>query len=66
MSKATRDLRTRTEGLLDMLEMSAFNDGFEAAIEAVEQLSDEKFNQDEKEAAEVLRWLAKELRGENC
>jgi hypothetical protein len=49
-----------------MLEMSAFNDGFEAAIEAVEQLSDEKFNQDEKEAAEVLRWLAKELRGENC
>jgi len=66
MSKATRDLRTRTEGSLDMLEMSAFNDGFEAAIEAVEQLSDEKFNQDEKEAAEVLRWLAKELRGENC
>lgn len=65
MSKASKDVRIRVEGALDMLEMSAFNDGFESAIEAIEQMSDDKFNQGEDEAAEVLRWLARELRGDN-
>jgi hypothetical protein len=49
-----------------MLEMAAYNEGFEAAINAVDLLSDELHNQGDSMAAEILRWLAKELRGENC
>jgi hypothetical protein len=46
--------------------MVAFNQGFEAATNALDELSDMKHNQGETDAAEVLRWVAKELRGENA
>ena len=58
--------RERIEGVLDMLEMSAFNQGFEAAINGLDELSNTKHNEGDTIAAEVLRWAAKELRGEHC
>ena len=66
MSETTKALRHSTEHALDMLEMAAYNEGFEAAINAVDQLSDELHNQGDSMAAEILRWLSKELKGENC
>jgi len=50
---------------LDALEMISFNQGFEAATNGLDELSDIKHNEGDTTAAEVLRWAAKELRGEN-
>lgn len=66
MSETTKALRHSTEHSLDMLEMASFNEGFESAINAVEELSNELHNNGDTMAAEILIWLAKELRGENC
>lgn len=66
MSKATQDMRNALNKSLDALEMIGFGDGFEAAVEGVEELSNMKHNQGDTVAAEVLRWAAKELRGENA
>jgi hypothetical protein len=46
--------------------MIDFGNGFEAAINGLEELSDLKHNTGDKAAAEILRWAAKELRGENA
>jgi hypothetical protein len=62
----TKGIRTALDSTLDALEMVAFNQGFEAATNALDELSDMKHNQGETDAAEVLRWCAKELRGENA
>ena len=51
---------------LDALAMISFNDGFEAAIESVEELSNKEHNNGNTATAEILRWLGKELRGENA
>ena len=61
-----RTPRERVEGALDTLEMAAFNQGFEAAINGLDELSNTKHNEGDTIAAEVLRWAAKELRGEHC
>ena len=65
MSKASQDMRSAISSSLDALEMINFGNGFEAAIEGIEELSDLKHNAGDSVAAEVLRWAAKELRGEN-
>ena len=39
--------------------------GYNAAVEQVEELSNEAWNLGLKEKAEAFRWLAKELKGEN-
>lgn len=65
MSKASQDMRKAISSSLDALEMIAFGNGFEAAIEGIEELSDTKHNAGDQVAAETLRWAAKELRGEN-
>jgi soluble cytochrome b562 len=65
MSETTQKLRESIENVLDVLEMSGFNDGFEAAINAIDELSNIKHNEGDPLAAEILRWTAKELRGEN-
>jgi hypothetical protein len=62
----TKGIRTAVDSSLDALEMISFNQGFEAAINALDELSDAKHNQGETDVAEVLRWVAKELRGENA
>ena len=65
MSQASKSMRDAVSHSLDALEMIAFNDGFEAALEGLEQLSDQLHNRNELTQAEALRWAAKELRGEN-
>ena len=66
MSKASRETRIAVEHHLDLLEMTVFNDGFEACLNAIEELSNVKHNTHELIFAEHLRWTAKELRGENA
>jgi hypothetical protein len=46
--------------------MIAWNDGYEAAINAIDELSNHLHNTDDAVPAEILRWAAKELRGENA
>ena len=66
MSEASKSMRSAIESSLDALEMIDFNNGFEAATNALDELSDIKHNTGDTTAAEILRWAAKELRGENC
>jgi hypothetical protein len=61
-----KNLRDSISHSLDALEMLSFNDGFEAAANALDELSDIKHNQGDHLAAEVLRWAASELRGDNA
>jgi soluble cytochrome b562 len=65
MENITKGLRSSVEHTLDALEMLSFNQGFEAAINAIDELSDAAHNNGQTSAAETLRNLAKELRGEN-
>ena len=66
MSKPREEMRKAITHSLDALEMISFNSGFEACIEGIEEISNMKHNQGDTVAAETLRWLAKELRGENA
>lgn len=65
MSKTVEGIRHALDHKIDFLEMAAFNDGFEAATNALDEMSDNLHNEHNHEAAEILRWAAKELRGEN-
>lgn len=66
MSEASQDLRKAIASSLDALELINFGNGFEAAIDGIDELSNLKHNQGDTIAAEVLRWAAKELRGDNA
>lgn len=66
MSNPAKGIRTALEHSLDALEMVAFNQGFEAATNALDELSDIKYHFIDMTTAETLRWAAKELRGENA
>lgn len=66
MSEITRGIRSALDHSLDALEMAAFNEGFEAAINAIDEFSNTKHNEQDSVAAEILRWAAAELRGDNC
>lgn len=63
---STKDMRHALEHSLDALEMLAFNQGFEAATAGLDEISNDLHNTGDTMAAEILRWAAKELRGENC
>ncbi len=65
MSNATKEMRKALEHSTDALEMINFNEGFEACLDGIDVLSNVKHNNGETVAAGVLRWAAKELRGEN-
>ena len=65
MSENTKRLREATNSTLDALELLSFTEGYEAAIDGLDELSDIKHNLGEKEVAEILRTAAKELRGDN-
>ena len=58
-------MRKEVERMLDHLEMEQFNRGFEACLEAIDELSNQEWNKDRKATAETLRWAVKELKGEN-
>ena len=66
MSKASQEMRSALNHSLDALEMINFNLGFEAAINAIDEFSNAKHNEQDSVAAEILRWAAAELRGDNC
>jgi soluble cytochrome b562 len=66
MSKATQQIRKAIDSTLDALELTDFGDGFESAIGGLDELSNLKHNAGDTVAAEILRWAAKELRGENA
>jgi hypothetical protein len=61
-----KNLRDAISHSLDALEMLSFNSGYEALANALDELSDIKHNQGDHLAAEVLRWAASELRGDNA
>tara|TARA_R110000796_G_scaffold34853_2_gene89729 strand:+ start:2286 stop:2489 length:204 start_codon:yes stop_codon:yes gene_type:complete len=63
---SSKNLRDSISHSLDAVEMLSFNDGFKAAANALDELSDIKHNQGDHQAAEVLRWAAMELRGDNA
>ena len=65
MSRASQETRHVVAHHLDLLEMTTFNDGFEACLNAIDELSNLKHNAHELIFAEHLRWTIKELRGEN-
>ena len=66
MSEVTQNMRKAVDSSLDALAMVNFNEGFSAAIDGLDELSNMKHNEGDTIAAEVLIWAAKELRGENC
>lgn len=66
MSELTTSIRQSLEHELDKLEMANFNEGFEAAINGLEEISNALHNDGDTERAEVIRWVAKELCGENA
>lgn len=66
MSELTTSIRQSLEHELDKLEMANFNEGFEAAINALDEISNALHNDGDAERAEVIRWVAKELCGENA
>jgi hypothetical protein len=66
MSEVTQKLRATMDNVLDALEMSGFNDGFEAAINSIDELSNQLHNNNDTTGAETLRWAAAELRGDNA
>lgn len=61
----TEGMRDAITHSLDALEMLNFNQGFEAAVNAIDELSNQMHNDGYRVRAETLRWAAKELRGEN-
>jgi len=65
METTLKQTRQTVDRHIDLLEMAAYNLGFEACLYALDELSDIKHNRDELIAAEHFRWAAKELRGEN-
>jgi soluble cytochrome b562 len=56
-------LRSELEHKLDMLEMAAFNQGFEAALNAIDDFANAAHNEGNRERAKALEWLIKELTG---
>ena len=66
MSNFNESLRKDLDSTVDKIEMASFNQGYEAAINAIDEISNGLHNDGEKTMATVLDWLSKELRGENC
>jgi hypothetical protein len=60
------EFKQQVDRQIDLYGMAQFSRGFESCIEALEELSNAKHNEGLKETAEVLRWAAKELLGENA
>jgi hypothetical protein len=58
-------LRQELFNKLDLVEMTQFSRGFEKALNAIEELSDQAHNKGNPALAEALRWAVKEVMGEN-
>jgi hypothetical protein len=65
MNSVVKAAESKARIAIEQLTMIAWNAGFESASDTLDELSNELHNKNDKLAAEVLRWAAKELRGEN-
>jgi hypothetical protein len=63
--KTNKNLRDSISHSLDAVEMLSCDRGFEAALNGLDELSDIQHNERHEQIASLLRWAAKELRGEN-
>lgn len=50
---------------IERLAYSSYQLGYEAAVNVVDELSNQAWNEGQRDKAELFRWLAKELKGEN-
>jgi hypothetical protein len=62
---SVEEFRNQVDRQLDLYSMAQFSRGFEACLEALEELSNQKHNEGLTATAETLRWAARELLGEN-
>jgi len=65
VEEAFDNFRKDIAPVMDKLGFQAYGLGYNAAVEMIDEMSNAKHNQGDTIAAEVLRWAAKELRGEN-
>lgn len=65
ISEAFKNFTDSIESEMDKLGFRCYGIGFNAALELLDDLSDQKHNDGDTVAAEVLRWAAKEIRGDN-
>lgn len=63
-NKFEGSIREGTERLLDHLEMHNFNQGFEACVNALDEMSNRFHNEGRFRRAEIIREAIKELTGE--
>jgi bifunctional pyridoxal-dependent enzyme with beta-cystathionase and maltose regulon repressor activities len=66
VNSVVKAANSKASNAIEQLSMIAWNAGFESATDALDELSNELHNKGDKLPAEILRWAAKELRGENC
>ena len=59
-------MREKLDREIDLIEMAAFNEGFEACMNALDEMSNWNHNNGYSATAEILRNAVKELRGENA
>jgi hypothetical protein len=57
--------RREVDRIIDKVEMASFNNGFESALDAIDELSNQLWNDGKPTEAEALRSAVKELKGEN-
>ncbi len=57
--------RREVDRIIDKVEMASYNKGFEAVLDALDELSNQLWNDGKKTEAEALRSAVKELKGEN-
>ena len=62
---AFENFRKDIAPVMDKLGFQTYWLGYNAAVEMIDEMSNAKHNRGATIAAEVLRWAAKELRGEN-
>lgn len=58
-------LREGIDRLIDHVEMLNFNNGFEACLNGLDEISNRLHNEHNHEWAEAIRWAVKEMKGEN-
>jgi soluble cytochrome b562 len=57
--------RREVDRIIDKVEMASYNKGFEAVLDALDEISNRLWNDGKKTEAEALRSAVKELKGEN-
>jgi hypothetical protein len=64
--RTIKQIRESIDADVDELFQRGYDLGWASLLEEIDNLSDQKHNDGDYVAAEVLRWAAKNLRGEEC